>query len=76
MLRIKVHQNHEAGTIHLSQCAYLDSILHRYHLADLKPLSTPMDTQVRLTSKHAPATPAVTLLQAEYGQTLAKGFDY
>jgi len=53
-----VHQNHEAGTIHLSQCAYLDSILRRYHLTDLKPLSMPMDTQVQLTSEHAPATPA------------------
>src|SRR5712671_1311868 len=58
MLGIEVRRNCEAGTIHLSQRAYLDSILRRYHLADLKPLSTPMDTQVRLTSKHAPATPA------------------
>jgi transposase InsO family protein len=58
MLGIEVRRDREANTIHLSQRAYIDSILRRYHLNDLKPLSTPMDTQVRLTSEHAPASAA------------------
>src|SRR6266851_4039937 len=45
-------------TIHLSQHAYLDSILRHYNFVDVKPLSTPMDTQVCLTSEQAPSTPA------------------
>src|SRR5258707_707952 len=40
------------------QRAYIDSILRRYHLADLKPLETPMDTSTRLTVKQAPASAA------------------
>src|SRR5216684_3482135 len=58
MLGIEIRRDREAGTVHLSQQAYLDSILCRYHLADLKPLSTPMDTSTRLTTKQAPASAA------------------
>ena len=56
MLGIEVRRDREACTIHLSQRAYIDSILRRYNLNDLRPLSTPMDTQVWLTSEHAPAS--------------------
>src|SRR5229473_1471371 len=38
MLGIKIRWDCEAGTVHLLQHAYIDSILCRYHLADLKPL--------------------------------------
>jgi hypothetical protein len=58
MLGIEVQHNRAGCTIHLSQCAYIDSILCRYHLHELKSLSTPMDTQVRLTSKQALLTAA------------------
>src|SRR5713226_2593598 len=58
MLGIEIRRDWEAGTVHLLQRAYLDSILRRYHLADLKPLSTPMDTSSRLTTEQAPASAA------------------
>jgi transposase InsO family protein len=58
MLGIEVQRDRKAGTVHLSQRAYIDSILRRYHLDDLKPLSTPMDTQIRLSSEQAPKSAA------------------
>lgn len=58
MLGIEVKRNHEAGTIHLSQHSYIDSILHRFNFTDLKPLSMPMDVQAKLTSEQAPSTAA------------------
>ena len=58
MLGIEVQRDRKAGTVHLSQRAYIDSILRRYHLDDLKPLSTPMDTQIRLSSEQSPKSTA------------------
>src|SRR5260370_14958938 len=58
MLGIEIRRDREAGTVHLSQWAYLNSILCHYHLADLKPLSTPMDTSTWLTTEQAPASAA------------------
>jgi Reverse transcriptase (RNA-dependent DNA polymerase) len=58
MLSIEIKHDREASTIHLSQHAYIDAILHRYNFANLKPLSIPMDVQVRLSSKQAPTSVA------------------
>jgi hypothetical protein len=58
MLGLEIRRDRDARTIHLSQRAYIDSILRRYNLDGLKPLSTPMDTQVRLSSDQAPSTTA------------------
>src|SRR5258708_29937457 len=58
MLGIEIRRDWEAGTVHLSQRAYLDSILRHYHLADLKPLSMPMDTSTQLTTEQAPTSAA------------------
>ena len=58
MLGIEIHRNRDAGTVHLSQRAYIKSILCHYNLGDLKPMLTPMDTQVRLTSEQAPQSAA------------------
>jgi len=58
MLGIEVKHDQAANTIHLSQQAYINAILHRFNFADLKPLSTPMDVQVKLTSEQAPASAA------------------
>ena len=58
MLGIEVKCNRPGHLVHLSQHAYIDTILRRYNLADLKPLSTPMDHQVRLSSDQAPASAA------------------
>ena len=49
MLGIEVKRDHAAGTIHLSQCAYIDSILNHFNFANHKLLSTPMDVQVKLS---------------------------
>ena len=57
MLGIKKHRP-EASTIHLSQHSYIDSILHCFNFADLKPLSMPIDVQAMLTSEQAPSTAA------------------
>jgi len=46
LLGIEIKHNREHCTIHLSQCSYIDSILHRYGLQDLKPISIPMDTNI------------------------------
>ena len=58
MLGIEVKRDRPGRLVHLSQCAYIDAILRRYNLADLKPLSTPMDNQVHLSSDQAPASTA------------------
>jgi reverse transcriptase-like protein len=58
MLGIEIRYDQEVGTVHLLQHVYIDSILCHYHLADLKPLSTPMDTSTWLTIKQAPASVA------------------
>jgi len=56
MLGIEVKQDRKAGTIHLSQWAYIDAILRCFNFTDLKPLSLLMDVQSRLTSKQSPNT--------------------
>jgi Reverse transcriptase (RNA-dependent DNA polymerase) len=58
MLGIEVKRNQNACTIHLSQHAYIDSILCCFSFDKLKPLSTPFDVSIRLTSKQAPADTA------------------
>jgi hypothetical protein len=55
MLRVEIKQDRHAGTIHMSQRAYIDSILRRYNFDELKPLSTPMDPAIRLTTDQSPA---------------------
>jgi transposase InsO family protein len=54
MLGIEVRRDRAAGTIHLGQRSYIDSILRRFGFDDVKPVSTPFDTQVRLTLEQAP----------------------
>jgi hypothetical protein len=56
LLGIEIRRDRDRRTIHLSQRSYLDSILARYSLQDLKPVSTPMETSARLSSSQAPAT--------------------
>jgi hypothetical protein len=57
-LGIEIRRDREKQTIHLSQWSYIDSILRRYNLQDLKPVSTPMETQTKLSSSQSPATTA------------------
>jgi hypothetical protein len=58
MLSIEVKCDRPGCLIHLSQHVYIEAILCRYHFADLKPLSTPIDHQVCLSSDQAPASAA------------------
>jgi len=46
LLGIEINRDRERRTIHLSQHLYIDSILRRYGLQDLKPVSIPMDTSI------------------------------
>ena len=54
MLGLEVQRDRVGRTIHISQRAYIDAILCRYHFDELKLLSMPMDIQVRLTSEQSP----------------------
>jgi hypothetical protein len=54
MLGIEVKRDRPGRVVHLSQRAYIDAIIRRHQLDDLKPLSTPMDHQVRLSSHQQP----------------------
>ena len=58
MLGVEIKWDHEAGTIHLSQHAYIDSILRRYNFDELKPLSILMDPTFRLSADQSPKTTA------------------
>ena len=58
MLGIKIHHDRTGATVHLSQRTYINSILCHYGFEDAKPVSTPFDTQVRLTLEQAPADAA------------------
>jgi hypothetical protein len=58
MLGPETKRDREAGTIQISQRAYIDSILRRFNFTDLKPLSTHMDTSFRLSAEQAPASAA------------------
>jgi len=50
LLGIEIHRERERHLIFLSQRSYLDSIIARYGFQDLKPVSIPMDPNLRLTS--------------------------
>src|SRR6202522_727053 len=56
ILGIEVKCVREHYTIHLSQRSYINSILRRYGFEDLKPVSLPMKTSIRLTSAQSPTT--------------------
>ena len=56
ILGIEAKRIREERRILLSQRSYLDSIQRRYGFEDLKPVSTPMDPNIRLTSAQSPST--------------------
>ena len=56
LLGIEIKRDQEHHTIHLLQHSYIDSILRHYGLQDLKPVSIPMDTSIRLTTAQSPLT--------------------
>nr|GAT59056.1 predicted protein [Mycena chlorophos] len=56
LLGIEVKRNRQERTLSLSQTSYIQSIVRRYNLDDLKPLSIPMDPNVTLSSAQSPRT--------------------
>jgi hypothetical protein len=58
LLGIEIKRDRERRTISMSQRSYINSILRRYSLEDLKPVSTPMEPHVRLSSSQSPCTGA------------------
>ena len=58
LLGIEIRCDHEKCAIYLSQHLYIDSILCHYNLQDLKPVSTPMETHIKLSTSQSPATTA------------------
>ena len=43
-------------TLHLSQEAYINSIIHHFNLEDAKSMSTPIDSNTRLTKENCPTS--------------------
>ncbi len=58
LLGMEVKHNYEAWSIHLSQLSYIDSILQHHNLDEVKPLMTPMDPNVHLSTADCPASTA------------------
>lgn len=57
LLGIEITRNVDAGTVSLSQRAYIDQIVSRYGFDDLKPLAIPMDPHVQLSKDDCASTP-------------------
>jgi hypothetical protein len=58
LLGIEIRHDCEHRSIYLFQHFYIDSIIHCYNLQDLKPISTPMETHLCLSSSQSPLTTA------------------
>ena len=58
MLGVEIKQDCEASTIYLSQRAYINSILRHYNFDELKPLSSPIDLSIHLTTEQSPTSTA------------------
>jgi hypothetical protein len=56
ILGIEILRNREQRTIHLCQRSYIESSLRRYGFEDIKPVSIPMDTGIKLTTAQSPST--------------------
>ena len=58
LLGIKILRDLDAGTLSLSQHAYIDALLTRFNFVDLKPVSTPMDPHQLLSKTQCPESPS------------------
>jgi hypothetical protein len=56
LLGIENKRNREDRTISLSQQSYITSILQHFNFTDTKPLSMPMDPNVKLSNDHSPTS--------------------
>ncbi|KAF8650939.1 hypothetical protein AX14_008525 [Amanita brunnescens Koide BX004] len=58
LLGVEIHRDRSHRTLTLSQRSYITSIICRYGFEDLKPVSIPMDVNIRLTTAQSPSTSA------------------
>ena len=58
LLGIEVKRNRETRTLSLSQHSYVETTLRRFHIANCKPASTPMDPNIQLSKAQSPTTTA------------------
>jgi hypothetical protein len=56
LLGIKVTRDRPTKTLHLSQTSYVESIVRRFNLDNLKPVSTPLDPTMQFTKSQCPQT--------------------
>lgn len=56
LLGIEVTRNRDTRTLSLSQKSYIDSIICRFSLDELKPVSSPMEPSIHLHSGQGPMT--------------------
>ena len=56
LLGIEIRRVREKRILTLSQGAYIDTIIRRFNFEDLKPVTTPLDPNVELTTEQAPQT--------------------
>jgi hypothetical protein len=54
LLGISIERDRSKRQLSLSQCQYIINMLERYGMSDSKPVSTPMDPGVRLSTSMAP----------------------
>jgi hypothetical protein len=57
LLRLDVQQDRQSCTISIGQAAFVDIILARFNLTDVKPVSTPMEPGAILVPAQCPSTP-------------------
>lgn len=58
ILGMHIERDRRAGIIKIHQHKYLKEVLERFHMADCNPVSTPADTNVKLTKEMAPTDAA------------------
>ena len=56
LLGLAITRDHSKQTLHLSQEAYINSIIHRFHLEDAKLMLTPIDSNTCLTKENCPTS--------------------
>ncbi len=56
LLGLEIKRDREQRTLYLSQRAYIASIILRYNFDDLKPVSSPMETNIHLSITQSPSS--------------------
>jgi len=56
ILGINIERDGPTGSIKLSQCQYIRSLLTKFNMSDAKPVATPLDSNVKLSKDECPCT--------------------